>query len=177
MTGAVRGTTAFLVGVGIVLAVAALAQIPVGDPPEEAAVRIALRTAAGTLEVCRDRTEEELAALPPHMRKPRECRSLSLRYRLRLSVDGRLLVDEHLSPRGFRHNRPLVFDRLVRVSPGRHRLVADLRPDPAVELDEAEARAVEERATRFRLEEAVSLDPGEIALVLAEGDELRVRDR
>ena len=59
------------VALGILLGVEALAHLPLGRPAEGAAIRLAVRTAAGKIEICRDVSPEELAQLPIHMRQPR----------------------------------------------------------------------------------------------------------
>jgi len=51
-------------------------------------------------ENCRDLSEEELAATPVHMRKPRECKRTRPPVRLRVEVDGELALDTSVPPSG-----------------------------------------------------------------------------
>ena len=76
------------VALGFLLGVEALAHLPLGRPAQGAAIRLAVRTAAGRIEICRDAPAEELAKLPVHMRQPRICAEQPVAYRLTLSVDG-----------------------------------------------------------------------------------------
>ena len=76
------------VALGILLGVEALAHLPLGAPAEGAAIRLAVRTAAGKIEICREVPAAELAQLPIHMRRPRICEEQPVAYRLTLRVDG-----------------------------------------------------------------------------------------
>ncbi len=51
-------------------------------------------------EDCREVSEEELAATPVHMRKPRECKRTRPPVRLRVEVDGELALDASIAPSG-----------------------------------------------------------------------------
>ncbi|MBW2667455.1 MAG: hydrogenase iron-sulfur subunit, partial [Deltaproteobacteria bacterium] len=51
-------------------------------------------------ESCREVSEEELAATPVHMRKPRECKRTRPSVRLRVDVDGELTLDTSIPPSG-----------------------------------------------------------------------------
>jgi hypothetical protein len=112
----------------LVAGVGALAHLPLGEPPAGAVLRVALRTPHARIEICRDRTPEELAALPVHMRQPRRCETTAIDYRLRVTVDGRTVVDRLLAHRGVRRNRPLVADETLPLAPGPHRIVAEFAP-------------------------------------------------
>lgn len=152
-------------------AVAVLGQIPFGKVPEEAYLRLALRTTEARIEICRDRTPEELAALPAHMRQPRACDRHAIPYRLRVRLDGETVVDEILSPRGARGDRPLVFDRRLAVEPGSATLAVSFAPTESASAgagaELAEALAL---AKRHQLEQAVQLEAGRIVLVRLDGD-------
>jgi len=125
-----RFLVALRIAVAVVLAagVGALAHLPFGDPPDEAALRIALRTPHAQVETCRDRSDEELSALPRHMRQRRLCEVTTVDYHLRVEVDGRTVVDRTVVHRGVRHNRPLVADELLPVAPGSRRVLVRFAP-------------------------------------------------
>lgn len=122
-------------------AVVLLGQIPYGAAGGEAVLRLALRAAHGKAEICRERSAEELEALPQHMRQPRLCEEVAPPYRLSVQVDGKDVLDEKIAPGGFRGDRPLVVDRQVEVAPGTVRLEIDFAPATDLRLDEALAQS------------------------------------
>jgi hypothetical protein len=158
------------VAVAAMAGVGAIAHLPLGEPPREAALRVALRTSLGQVEICHDRTAEELAALPAHMRQARTCEITTVDYRLRVTVDGRPLVDRAVVHHGVRRNRPLVVDELRRLAPGVHRVEVRFEPAASEIVGAGELpRAVYEgevdfAAGRIRL---LTLDPGAAAWSLA----------
>ena len=152
-------------------AVAVLGQIPFGEVPEDAYLRLSLRTTDARIEICRDRTVEELDALPAHMRQPRTCDRHAIPYRLRVRLDGETVLDEILEPRGARSDRPLVFDRQLAVAPGPVTLAVSFVPDEsAADGAGAELAAALADARRHQLERPVNLEAGRITLVRLDGD-------
>jgi hypothetical protein len=149
------------VALGILLGVEALAHLPLGQPPAGAAIRLAIRTAAGKIEICRDVPPEELARLPVHMRQPRLCEEQPVIYRLTLRVDGAVVHSVRAERRGMRGDRPLVIDDLVAVAAGRRTLVVTLEP----EVPEGTAPAAAGALPRGELARTVDLPAGRIALV------------
>jgi hypothetical protein len=146
-----------------------LASRPLGKEPEGAAVRLALRTALANVEVCRDRTPEELAALPAHMRQPRVCEDRRPDYRLELRADGKRLLSRRLAPPGIHRDRPLTVDALVPVAPGRRQLEVHFAP-----VGLADAPAAGPLPPTWSLSCAADLAPGRVLLVLLDGADLRV---
>jgi len=153
----------FAVAIGAVAGVGALAHLPLGEEPREGALRIALRTPLGQIEVCRDRTAAELEALPQHMRQPRVCDVHTVDYRLLVAVDGRTRIDRIVRHRGVRRNRPLVVDEMLRLPPGLHAI--DVRFEPA----EA-AAAVPAELPRAALHDDVDFASGRIRLLTLDPD-------
>jgi hypothetical protein len=152
------GFSLLLVGV-----VVALGQVPMGRPTDRAVLRLALRLVGGRAEVCRDRTAEELAALPQHMRQTQVCDQLTPSYRLLVALDGEPVVDEAVDPGGMRGDRPIIIDRQVEVSPGRSHLTIDFEP-----LSGGESRYFTkalEGLPRYRLERQVELVADRVVLV------------
>jgi len=149
------------VALALLLGVQALAHLPLGAPPEGAAIRLAVRTSAGKLEICRDVPAEELAQLPIHMRQSRICEVQPVAYRLTLSVDGMPLRAIHAERRGMRSDRALVIDDLVPVAAGRRALVVALEPEVPPGTPEAGAAVL----PRGELRQTIELLPGRIALV------------
>ena len=120
--------------VAAVAAVALASRLPVGTDPGHAELRLALRTAAARLEVCRERSDEELERLPAHFRVRRECDEIPVDYRLTVAVDGRTLLDRAVSHRGVRRTRPLAVDEALAVQPGRRRVEIAFVPVPPSRL-------------------------------------------
>ncbi len=157
------------VPLALMAALSTLAHLPVGAPPEGAALRLALRTAAARVEICRDRTADELAALPAHMRQARVCEETAIDYRLRVAIDGDVVLDRRVTHRGVRRTRPLVVDVDLPVAPGGRLLEVEFLPvDPP-----ADAAGSLPAAT---FAESVDFAPGRIRLLALEADgRLRLR--
>lgn len=154
------------VALAILLGVEALAHLPLGAPAEGAAIRLAIRTAAGKIEICHDVSPEELARLPIHMRQARLCEEQPVAYRLTLTVDGAEIHAVRAERRGMRSDRPLVIDDLVAIPAGRHDLVVSLEP----EVPPGTPAAVAAGLPHGELRQAVALPAGRIALVTWQTD-------
>lgn len=157
--------------------VAWLARVPMGDGDQHARLRLALYTASGRIEVCRDRTPEELEALALHMRQPRVCDWLSLPYRLKVTVDGQTRVDRLLHSAGLREDRPLITDESLELQPGTVTLGVSFAPEAEQVEDgpKAEAwRLAVDAAPRYQLDRTVELETGRITLVRLEGGRFTV---
>ncbi|MDX1643414.1 MAG: hypothetical protein R3244_03545 [Thermoanaerobaculia bacterium] len=156
--------TVLVLGVVVVLG-----QVPWGSSTGEAVLRLALRTVHGKVEVCRERSAEELATLPQHMRQEEVCDSYPVSYRLRVELDGRLLADETIEPGGLRRDRPHNVDREFTVDSGVSRLVVSFRPEtpdagiPGKEAPEVEAELA--ALPRYEMAREVRLAPDRVTLV------------
>lgn len=149
----------------VLAAVVLLGQVPFGEATGRATLRLALRTAQGKVEVCRDLSAAELEALPAHMRQPRVCDEVAPPYRLRVAIDGAAALDEEFEPGGLRGDRPLIVDRSLRHPPGEVRLEIELAPviDTATRTALAGAAA---ELPGYRLDRRVELPPDRVTLVL-----------
>ena len=169
-----RGVLVHLVRAGLSLLVFAgvvvLGQVPLGEPHDEAFLRLALRTTDASVEICRDRTPAELEALPAHMRQPRLCERHTLPYRLRVEVDGEAVLDRVLEPGGARSDRPLVFDERVALAPGPARLAVSFAPAGTAEAAGEPLAAAYAAAPRHELLRSISPRAGRIVLVRLDGD-------
>lgn len=156
------GTAGF--SASLLAVVVLLGQVPWGSSTGEAVLRLALRTVRGKIEVCHEPSPEELAALPPHMRQPEICDTYPVRYRLRMSLDGRLLVDETVEAGGLRRDRPHNVDREFTVGSGTRRLEVGFRP----QMPEDAAPEVREEFSglpTYELARDVRLTADRVALV------------
>lgn len=165
----------FAVAVGICGGVALLARLPLGEPEEASAIRLAWRTARGRIEICRAPTEAEIGQLPQHMRPPETCTETALDYRLRVSVDGEPRLDRILEPGGLRRTRPLTVEATLPVPSGAHRLTVTFEPWPPEDLDERSADVLAD-LPRYELDSEVVVAPGRILLLtLDERERLALR--
>jgi len=165
----------FALSVGICVGVALLARLPLGEPPEASAIRLAWRTARGRIEICRAPTEAEIGQLPKHMRPPETCTETALDYRLRVAVDGEPRLDRVLEPGGLRRTRPLTVEATIPVPSGAHRLTVTFEPLPPGDLDERPADVLAD-LPRYDLETEVVVAPGRILLLtLDERERLALR--
>lgn len=172
MSGGLRRIGAGLLAAAATLALAGLSRAPyraAGD--DEARVRLSWRVRAEQAGECRRPTEEELEALPPHMRNPEACVGSLRPFRLRVRVDGRTVVDDRVRPGGARGDRPVYVFREVAVAPGERRLRVTFEQErgpgrgPGAETERDEPDAGAEAALRLELREAIRLGPREVALV------------
>jgi hypothetical protein len=82
-----------------------------------AVLRLAWSARPERTEDCRQRSEEELAKLPSHMRQPVACEGTTSQYRLRVLLDSTVVVDRIVHGGGLRRDRRLyVFEEIARPS-------------------------------------------------------------
>ena len=155
-----------VLSMGLVAGIGALAHLPLGEPSSDAALRVALRTQRARVEVCRDRTDAELAAVPVHMRQRRVCEETAANYRLLVRVDGVDRLDRRITHSGIRQNRPLVVDALLEVAPGEHEVEIRFAP----ELAGAPAGAGE--LASYGLRDRVAFPPGRIRIASLRDEKL-----
>jgi hypothetical protein len=156
----------------LVGATAALSRTPLSiGGSEDALLRLSWRNDGIPVEQCRERSAEELAALPVHMRAPTDCSGGLAPYRLRLIVDGALVVDDTIRPAGARGDRPVYVLREHMMSPGDRSVVVRyeaLLPDGVLPSG---------GITEVAWEGSLSIRAGTVALVTldASGTALEVR--
>ena len=136
----------------------------------EAVLRVAFRARPERIEVCRDSTPEELAAVPAHMRQARVCVGQTATYRLQVRLDDEVIADEIVRGSGLRGDRPIYVFRERLVAPGdRAVFVRFTRQEAAPPAPES---AVPESLV---LERRVRLTPRGVALVTYD-EEARAMD-
>lgn len=138
----------------IFAAVALASRAELGTPPRRSELRLALRAERARLEVCRQRSAEELARLPAHLRALEDCDELAIDYRLTVDIDGEKLLDQVVSHRGVRRTRPLAIEQALAVSPGEHRVGLAFAPILPPELGERALEDTAGKSTREPLREA-----------------------
>jgi hypothetical protein len=124
------------------------------------------------IETCRPQSEEELARVPAHMRRKVVCTGESARYRLQVSRDGALLLDESVQGGGWRHDRPLYVFHEIPQSPENAAIVVAFEridhPAPAADATpqpRADGRFVSDLPASMRLERQLQFRPGAVVLV------------
>lgn len=128
-------------------------------------LRISWRARGERIENCRRATAEELAALPAHMRQETICEDARVApYRLRVTVDGRSLVDGAAPGSGIPGDRPIYVFREFEVMPGARRIEVrfERTGEAGEEDDTARRRAV---PPRLVLDTVVTVGEGSILLV------------
>jgi len=120
------------VTLALVLGVAALSASPRWQSLPSGDALLRLSFAHSGVRNCRDRTAEELAALPRNMRTPQVCERRRSPVRVELDLDGAPLFAADLSPSGLSGSGPSrVYERFL-LPVGAHHLEVRMRDDPAV---------------------------------------------
>ena len=96
-------------------------------PPDRALIKLSFTHGATRATECRRLTPEEIAKLPPNMRRPTECVRGRLPVVVELSIDGSVLLNTSLPPTGISGDGPSRIYRSFPVMPGRHHLVLRMR--------------------------------------------------
>lgn len=120
----------------------------------ESVLRLSWSARPERIEECRRRSDEEVEALPQHMRLRWECEGRFARYLLIVSVDGNVVASDTVRGSGLRSDRPMHLFREFGLVPGeRHlevmlrRLDAGTMPDTGTGMT-AEGAAAADRETR-----------------------------
>ena len=109
------------VSVGVLLAlIVVVTHVNVSDPATGAILGVAVRTMAGTVQDCRTLSEEELAALPQHMRRKEVCETHAVPYRLEVRVNGKTRLDRVYTAAGIHGDRPITVDERIGMPAGSH---------------------------------------------------------
>jgi len=137
-------------------AVAVLSALPYDAADEELGmVRLSWRYRIAPTQHCRTRTQEELDALPVHMRTPEVCERGIPSYRMSLWVDGDSVFEDVVRPAGAAGDRPLYVHRDHEVVAGEHRIAVRFAPLADGGVGEA----------GLSFERTVTIAPGEVVLV------------
>jgi len=121
--------------------------------PDEALVKLSLRHAGVRLGECRNRSEAELADLPPNMRAAQDCPRERSPLRLQLDLGGERLIDASLEPRGFHRDGRAAFYRRLKVPAGSFRVAVRMSDD------------VRDEAFAYQLSREVSFEPGDVLVI------------
>lgn len=121
-------------------------------PEDHALVKLSFSHAAQHKMACRERTDEELAKLPKHMRVRKDCPRERADVVVELEMDGKQLFHVVLPPTGLTHDGASSIYRRLPVQAGEHHFVARLK-------DKAEGDF------NFVREEKVTLTAGKVMVI------------
>jgi hypothetical protein len=122
-------------------------------PDDTAEVRLSFSRAGEHTAECRRLTPEEIAALPPNMRRPLDCPRSRVPVRVELLLDGERLYEASVPPSGLADDGNSVVYRKFTVTPGRHTL--------RVRMNDTRS----EQSFPFDQEHDFEIAPGEILVV------------
>jgi len=111
--------------------VGTLAQAPSWQSADATRAQLKLSFTHGGARVqeCRRLTQEELAKIPPNMRRPLDCSRERVPVVIELDLDGQPLYRAAIAPSGVWKDGPAAVYRRFTVPAGRHRLAMRLRDD------------------------------------------------
>jgi hypothetical protein len=98
--------------------------------PDRALIKVSM-SHFGAQE-CRMRTPEEIAALPPNMRAPKECKRERSPLILEIDLDGQPVVRDVIEPSGIRKDGVATTYRRFEVPAGEHRLAVRMNDDARI---------------------------------------------
>ena len=105
------------------LAIVVASHVPIPVHPSEAAMlRVAWSARPERVESCRTLSEEELSALPQHMRQRVVCEGTTASYRFEVRREGEIIASSTVRGGGMRHDRQLYIFRELPIPSGRSTL-------------------------------------------------------
>ena len=122
-------------------------------PPEQALLRLSFTHAGEIVGECRRLTPAELAAKAPNMRRAEECPRERSPVTVRVELDGELLFEEVLAPRGLSRDGGAVVYRRAAVAAGRYKIHAKLNDSVTI------------RDFNHERVEQVDLKPGQVLTI------------
>ena len=102
-------------------------------PDDKAQILLSFAHGAQRKGECRRLTAEEIAELPPNMRRPEICPRERLPVYIELIVNDEPLYRDHLPPSGLSGDGPSQVHRPFVVAPGSHRVTLRLRDSARTE--------------------------------------------
>lgn len=106
---------------------------------------------ADRMAACRQATPEELAALPPNMRKPRICPRERPTVRVELDIDGRNAFAADVPPSGIAGDGPSRVHQSFTLPAGSHEVVVRMRDRPGEDFAWRAERGIDIRPADHRV--------------------------
>lgn len=97
--------------------------------PQQALLRLSMLHPGVPLADCRQRSAEELAKLPAHMRTAQDCPRERSPLRVRVALDDRTIVDESFAPSGLSRDGAAAAYRRIAIPAGAHRIRVGVNDD------------------------------------------------
>jgi hypothetical protein len=165
------GILAVIVACACVAAIVRASSVHVrAHPSSDSQLRLAWSARPERVEDCRQRSEEELARLPQHMRQPFACEGTTAAYRLQVSVAGKLTVDRVVRGGGMRHDRRLYVLEEVPISPGDREIQVRFDRLGAAGPNTLAAPHLESVPAHLDLEQRITFHSREVVLVTYSSD-------
>lgn len=133
--------------------------------PQESLVKVSIIHASQRREACRQRTKEELEALPPNMRAARQCSRERVPLLVEVDVDGKRALTTVAKPAGLASDLSATVYQLFRVPAGGHRIAVRMR-------DSARTEGYD-----YAAEQALDLKPHQVLIVDFDADAQAFRFR
>ncbi len=124
---------AFMLAVSLGLAVLSAWPAWRSLPADTALLRLSFTHGGDRSATCRDRTPEELAALPANMRAKQVCARRRPPVYVELEIDGATVFAEELPPRGLAGSGPSQVYQRFPLPAGEHDIAVRLRDRPDTE--------------------------------------------
>ena len=99
-------------------------------PANQALLRLSIAHAGERKQACRERSQEELAKLPPNMRAAQDCPRERSPLLVELEIDGRLAYRSEAAPAGLRRDGLATLYHRLPIAAGTHRIVVRMRDRP-----------------------------------------------
>lgn len=104
-------------------------------PADQALLRLSIAHAGERRQACRERSQEELAKLPPNMRSAQDCPRERSPLLVELEVDGRLQLRTEALPAGAQRDGLATLYHRLPIAAGTHRIVVRMRDRPQGEFN------------------------------------------
>jgi len=127
LTRSLAGLAAAVLAVIVAGGVGIVSDLGYASPRVEGSELIVTFKHPGRIEEnCRERTPEELARIPVHMRQARVCDRERASVRMRVKMDDRVLVEKAYAPKGIWHDGNSVAVETIPVAPGAHAIEVEV---------------------------------------------------
>lgn len=114
-----RRFRAFCASTALLLFCAFAAQVPAGEVPRHALLRIAGVFNSTRAEDCRPPTDADIAGMPKHMRPLEICERQPITYRIVATVDGEALLQKQIQRSDGRADQQLLVSEDLSIAPGK----------------------------------------------------------
>ena len=140
---------------------------PLSKNAETAVLRLAWRFANAKVSLCHELTDQQLKKTAAHMRQAQVCKNYFLPYKLRVKVDGALMLEKTFSHTGMRSDRPLFVFEDLKVEPKSSLLEIDFSP---TEVSEQGLEGALQSAETLHYKGQVSLSRARITMIAVDAE-------